>query len=265
MMKERSRVFRWSFLAAVAALGLLAAGGAAHDDFVTIDIPGSADVEAYGIDNHGNVTGLYVDADGNYRGFVAENGVTTTVDAPTSNPSLSQTQLYNINNKEQVGAYYVDDNGVSQGAVYDLGAQTWTTLPLINVPAYYTGAGGVNAAGVVTGNWTPDPSGNTGEQGWTFDPKTNPIPSSTFQVSTRSTISARLFTTSTTLGSSSASSATPAVAFTASPRTAPSTGRSTCPGRSIPSSTGSTIRATSPVATEWATRVMDSCSGTTGN
>src|SRR5262249_55456276 len=139
----------------------------------TIDIPGSADVEAYGIDNHGTITGLYYDAAGNGHGFVYQNGVVTTVDGPTSNPPLSQAQLYNINNKGQVGAYYVDDNGIQRGAVYDLGNQTWDTLPIINVPAYFPGAGGVSARGVVAGNWTTDPTGFTGEQGWTFDPKTN--------------------------------------------------------------------------------------------
>ena len=69
--------------------------------------------------------------------------------------------------------YYVDDNGIQRGAVYDLDNQTWDTLPIIYVPAYFPGAGGVNANGVVAGNWTTDPTGRTGEQGWTFDPKTN--------------------------------------------------------------------------------------------
>jgi hypothetical protein len=172
MMTRTMRILRWSFLVA-AAMGVLLAAGPPKGNFVTIDIPGSADVEAYGIDNHGTVTGLYVDAGGNYRGFVSENGVTTTVDAPTSNPPLSQTQLFSVNNKGQVGAYYVDDNGIERGAVYDLDNQSWNTLPIINVPAYFPGAGGVNAVGVVTGNWTTDPTGLTGQQGWTFDPKTN--------------------------------------------------------------------------------------------
>jgi hypothetical protein len=171
MMQNKSRLLRWSFLALT--VGPLLAGGPPNGQFVTIDIPGSADVEAYGIDNHGTITGLYYDAAGNGHGFVYQNGVVTTVDGPTSNPPLSQAQLYNLNNKGQVGAYYVDDNGIQRGAVYDLDNQTWDTLPIINVPAYYPGAGGVNANGVVAGNWTTDPTGLTGEQGWTFDPKAN--------------------------------------------------------------------------------------------
>jgi probable HAF family extracellular repeat protein len=170
-MTKRSRTRGWSFLAAAASL--LATMGAAHHGFVTIDLPGVTDIEAYGIDNHGNVTGLYYDADGNTHGFVYQDGVVTTVDAPTSNPPLSQAQLYNINNKGKVGAYYVDDNGIARGAVYDLGDQTWSTLPVINIPAYFAGAGGVNANGIVAGNWTRDPTGLIGEQGWTFDPKTD--------------------------------------------------------------------------------------------
>ena len=170
MMQNRSRLIRWSFLAVT--VGSLLAAGPPGDGFVTIDLPGVTDIEAYGVDNHGTVTGLYYDAAGNTHGFVYQDGVVTTVDAPTSNPPLSQAQLYNINNKGQVGAYYVDDHGIARAAVYDLDNQTWDTLPVINVPAYLAGAGGVNANGVVAGNWTTDPTGLTGEQGWTFDPKT---------------------------------------------------------------------------------------------
>jgi hypothetical protein len=169
MMTQRPRIRRCSFLATAAVL--LLAASRPGVDFVTIDLPGVTDIEAYGIDNHGNVTGLYYDAAGNTHGFVYQGGVVTTVDAPTSNPPLSQAQLYNINNKGQVGAYYVDDNGIARAAVFDLANQTWNTLPVINVPAYFAGAGGASASGVVTGNWTTDPTGNTGEQGWTFDPK----------------------------------------------------------------------------------------------
>src|SRR6516165_7408178 len=169
-MTHRPSIRRWSLLA-VAAVMLMAAGPPGVD-FVTIDIPGSADVEAYGIDNHGTVTGLYYDASGNGHGFVYQDGIVTTVDAPTSHPPLSQTQLYAINNKGQVGAYYVDDNGIQRGAVYSLRDQTWLTLPIINVPAYFPGAVAVNANRVVSGNWTTDPTGITGEQGWTFDLKT---------------------------------------------------------------------------------------------
>jgi hypothetical protein len=169
-MTHRPIIRRWGFLTVAAVL--LMAAGPPRDDFVTIDLPGVTDIEAYGVDNHGTVTGLYCDAAGNTHGFVYRDGVVTTVDAPTSNPSLSQAQLYDINNKGQVGAYYVDDHGIARAAVYDLDNQTWDTLPVINVPAYLAGAGGVNANGVVAGNWTTDPTGLTGEQGWTFDPKT---------------------------------------------------------------------------------------------
>jgi hypothetical protein len=166
MMKARSRIRCWSFFAL--AVGLFTAARAAQDDFVTIDIPGSADVEAYGIDNHGTVTGLYYDAAGNTHGFVYDDGVLTTVDGPTSTPPLSQAQLYNIDNKEQVGGTYVDDFGNARAAVYDLKAQSWSALPIIP-GATYNASGGLNARGVVVGNWTADPSGATGFQGWLYD------------------------------------------------------------------------------------------------
>ena len=93
----RPRLLRWSFLALTVG-PLLAAGPPPNGQFVTIDIPGSADVEAYGIDNHGTITGLYYDAAGNGHGFVYQNGFVTTVDGPTSNPPVSQAQLFSINN-----------------------------------------------------------------------------------------------------------------------------------------------------------------------
>jgi hypothetical protein len=151
-------------------VGLLLAAGPGNDGFVTIDIPGSTFVEAYGIDNHGVVTGLYLDAASNYHGFVYQNGVVTTVDGPTSNPPLSQAQLFNINNKGGIGAYFVDDNGNQRAAVYNLKTQAWTALPVI-AGAAYNAAGGVNANGVAAGNWFSDPTQATGSTGWTFDPK----------------------------------------------------------------------------------------------
>jgi hypothetical protein len=142
------------------------------NDFVTIDIPGVTQTFGLGIDNHANVTGLYYDAGGNSHGFVYQDGVITTVDGPTSNPASSQADLYSLNNQGWAGGEYNDDNGVVRAAIYNIDTGTWNTLPLIPGSGY-NAAGGVNANGVVAGNWTTDPTIATGNQGWTFDPKTS--------------------------------------------------------------------------------------------
>ena len=167
-MTHRPTIRRWSFLAVAAAV--LMAAGPPGDDFVTIDFPDATATFGLGISNHGVVTGEYYDADGNSHGFVYQDGVATTVDGPTSNPALSQTALFNINNQDWVGAEYIADDGVYRAAAYNVNSQAWNTLPVIPGTGF-NGAGGVNARGVVAGNWTTDPTIATGNQGWTFDPK----------------------------------------------------------------------------------------------
>jgi hypothetical protein len=114
---------------------------------------------------------LYYDTEGNSHGFVYENGVITTVDGPTSNPALSQAALYNLSEKDWAGAQYIDDSGTFRAAGYNIDTQTWNTFPVIPGTGF-NGTGGVNARGVAAGNWTTDPTTATGNQGWTFDPKT---------------------------------------------------------------------------------------------
>jgi hypothetical protein len=168
-MSHRRCIRRWSLLAA-ATVSLMAAGPP-DDDFVTIDVPGASQAFGSGIDNHGLVTGYYLDAAFYSHGFLSLNGVLTTVDGPTSNPPHAQVALYNINDQGWAGAQYNDDNGVVRAAIYNIDTGTWKTLPLIPGSGY-NAAGGVNANGVVAGNWTTDPTITTGNQGWTFDPRT---------------------------------------------------------------------------------------------
>jgi hypothetical protein len=164
-MAYRPSIRRFSLLGVTAVL--LMAAGPPDGDFVTIDIPGAPQVYGLGIENHGLVTGLYVDAALNSHGFFSLDGVLTTVDGPTSNPPNSQAALYQINNQGWTGGQYNDDNGVVRAAIYNIGTGTWKTLPLIPGSGY-NAAGGVNANGVVAGNWTTDPTIATGNRGWTF-------------------------------------------------------------------------------------------------
>jgi hypothetical protein len=168
-MTHRTSIRRWSLLAVVAVM--LMAAGPPGDDFVTIDVPDSVQTYGFGIDNHAVVTGLFYDAGGNSHGFVYANGAITTVDGPTSNPAMSQAALYNLNNQGWVGSQYIGDDGVYRAATYNVNTQDWNTLPVIPGTGF-NGTGGVNARGVAAGNWSTDPTAATGNQGWTFDPKT---------------------------------------------------------------------------------------------
>ncbi len=133
--------------------------------------PGATYVSGFGI--QGNiVTGYYADASGNFHGFVDQNGVITTVDAPTSNPGLSQTNLNHLNAAGIVGVNYVDDNGVSQSALYNLNTKIWTLLPSIS-GSMGGGANGVNMNGTVVGSYTTaDPSLFIGYHGFTYNGST---------------------------------------------------------------------------------------------
>ena len=130
--------------------------------------PGATFVNGFGI--QGNiVTGYYADASGNFHGFVDQGGVVTTVDAPTSDPGLSQTNLNHFNVAGIVGVNYNDANGVSQSALYNLYSKSWTLLP--SIPGSMgSGANGVNINGTVVGSYTTaDPSLGIGYHGFTYN------------------------------------------------------------------------------------------------
>jgi probable HAF family extracellular repeat protein len=136
--------------------------------FSEIVIPGATFVSGFGI--QGNiVTGYYADASGNYHGFVDQAGVVTTVDAPTSNPGLSQTNLNHLNAAGTAGVNYVDDNGVEQSALYNVYTKSWTLLP--SIPGSMGGgANGVNINGTVVGSYTTaNPSLSIGYHGFTYN------------------------------------------------------------------------------------------------
>jgi probable HAF family extracellular repeat protein len=136
--------------------------------FSEIVIPSATYVSGFGIQGK-LVTGYYADASGNFHGFVDQAGIITTVDAPTSNPGLSQTNLNHLNSAGLVGVNYVDDHGVSQSALYNTQSQSWTLLP--SIPGSMgAGANGVNINDLVVGSYTTDnPSLFTGYHGFTYN------------------------------------------------------------------------------------------------
>ena len=81
--------------------------------YTTLDVPDAALTVAEGINNRGEIVGLYVDADGNQHGFVFNNGVYATIDVPRE----SNTGVFSINAKGEIVGSYDDASGVTHGYV----------------------------------------------------------------------------------------------------------------------------------------------------
>ena len=82
--------------------------------YTTLDVPAASDFTvAQGINNAGQIAGLYHDELGVSHGFVLSNGVYTTVDVPNS----IWTEIYSINAQGQIVGAYQDANGVQHGFV----------------------------------------------------------------------------------------------------------------------------------------------------
>ena len=114
--------------------------------FITIGVPGSADAQAYAINDAGLVTGFYEDASSNYHGFVWQAGSFQTVDYP----GAAYTYLFATNGHGVVIGFY--GNGTTNHAVtYSVQSGTWTALP--DIPGYSANQGyGINDAGAAVGN-----------------------------------------------------------------------------------------------------------------
>ena len=89
--------------------------------YTLIDVPGSTETTAIGINNASQIVGGYVDSAGNRHGFLDNNGVFTTLDFPGS----TFTQATGINNVGQIVGFY------SGGAfLYQNGTYTHLDVPI---------------------------------------------------------------------------------------------------------------------------------------
>jgi len=119
--------------------------GNAQYQFTTIDVPGTSDTEAYGINNTGLVSGFYV-VNGTGHGFLWRDGTLTTVDQGSG----SNTLLGDVNEPGMVAGNYGPFN-IQHAAIYSIGAGTFTTLPDIpNLPINL--GNGINPQGEVVGS-----------------------------------------------------------------------------------------------------------------
>ena len=88
----------------------------------TLDFPGSNFTQALGLNNNGQVVGVYSTANGAppMHGFVynSANGHFRTVDDPDGvNGGLSTTTVNGINNLGQIVGFYVDKTGNTDGFI----------------------------------------------------------------------------------------------------------------------------------------------------
>jgi hypothetical protein len=146
-MQAKNRAFTalaavWLFLAVLA----WGAWPAAAVSFDTIDVPGSSSTYVMGINQVGQVSGIYyspVDPADDFHGFIFDGIKFTTIDFP----GASRTEVSGINDLGHfVGNYY---DGTYHGFVYD-GVHYQT----ISAPgAISTNVKGINNAGVIVGSF----------------------------------------------------------------------------------------------------------------
>ena len=79
--------------------------------YTTLDVPDALLTVAEGINDRGEIVGLYIDANGNQHGFVWCDGTYTTVDVPGE----SNTGVFSINAKGEIVGSYDDASGVTHG------------------------------------------------------------------------------------------------------------------------------------------------------
>jgi uncharacterized membrane protein len=76
-------------------------------NYTKLDVPGAVFTVAQGINNAGQIVGLYLGADDTFHGFVLSEGVYTTVDIPGS----TSTSIYSINAKGEITGEFDDSDG----------------------------------------------------------------------------------------------------------------------------------------------------------
>src|SRR5262245_32480899 len=87
------------------------ANAAPRPECVYFDFPGGIDTAAFGINERGDVVGVYDDEDGNRHGVLRRNGHLTALDVPGATFSAPR----GINNLGDVVGRYLDGNRTSHG------------------------------------------------------------------------------------------------------------------------------------------------------
>ena len=116
--------------------------------FIAIDVNGSMNAVADGINNDGLVSGYYEDSNAAFHGFLWQDGAVSKVDYA----GAAYTKLYSLNSRGVVIGFYGNSSGTAEHTVlYSAQGHNWATLPDIAGYPYNEGYG-INDDGVAVGN-----------------------------------------------------------------------------------------------------------------
>lgn len=149
----------------LSALTLLIAASlsAQNYNYQTIDVPGATSTQARGINNAGDIVGIYSHEDGLVHGFLLSGGTFTYLDCP----GAAQTAPRAINNRGQIVGWIVDNNGAFHGVLID-----HTVCHSFDIPgAAATLARSINDQEIIAGDW------NDNVSSWCFVMKHNKVSS----------------------------------------------------------------------------------------
>jgi probable HAF family extracellular repeat protein len=123
-----------------------------HGVFRRIEVRGAAQTIPFGLNDHGDVAGVYVDADEALHGFVRDkDGDVRRI----SVRGASETAVYDINNRRQVVGYYIDSKDVQHGFLWARGKITTIDPPGVQAAPGDPGTRvrGLNDHGDVVGSY----------------------------------------------------------------------------------------------------------------
>ena len=86
----------------------------AKGQFQTLDFPESTLTQTFGLNNHDEVVGAYVDRSGLTHGFIFQDGHFTSVDDPEG---VATTSINGINDRGQIVGFFVATGGNTDGFV----------------------------------------------------------------------------------------------------------------------------------------------------
>ena len=117
--------------------------------FTTIDFPGGNSTQARGINQHGDIVGLYNDpGTGLWRGFQLSGGSYSKIDVP----GASQTYPRGINKNKDVVGFFADSSGVFHGFLLNSGG-----FHQLDVPgSLWTAARAIADNGLIVGDFSAD-------------------------------------------------------------------------------------------------------------
>jgi uncharacterized membrane protein len=131
---------------------------AADYRYSRINVPGSLETQAHGINARGDVVGAYVGADGTSHGFLLRKGVFTTIDVPIDLPGATATAIAtrgarSINARGDIIGVFIDSE-FNEFQTYLLSNGEFTQIAFPGAIA--TVPGTINNAGDITGFfWGP--------------------------------------------------------------------------------------------------------------